>query len=90
MMKKSRANPAEIKKLDTLIKNEKARISKSILGGTAPVAPPAPPAPAPGGNKPAANTVPLRAQKIVNGKTVIITSTDGGNTWKDANGKVYN
>jgi hypothetical protein len=54
MMKKSRANPAEIKKLDTLIKNEKARISKSILGGTAPVAPPpAPPAPAPGGNKPA-------------------------------------
>jgi hypothetical protein len=92
-MKKGRANPVEIAKFDKLIADEKARISKSILGGTAPVAPPAAdaaPAPAPGGNKPGANKAPLRAQKIVNGKAVIITSTDGGTTWKDANGKVYN
>jgi len=45
MMKKSRANPEDIAKYDTLIADEKARIAKSLLSGNAL-------APAPGGNKP--------------------------------------
>jgi hypothetical protein len=47
MLKKGRADSGVVAKYDKLIADEKARISKNILGGTAPAAPPAPPAPAP-------------------------------------------
>jgi hypothetical protein len=92
-------NPAEIEKQNKKIEAERTKITNNVLrglnpDGTSPTAAPKTTAPtaAPKSDaapKPATNTVPLRAQKIVDGKAVIINSTDGGKTWKDANGKIY-
>lgn len=83
MMKKSRANPVEIAKLDKLIADEKARIAKSLLGGTAPAAPPAAdaaPVPAPGGNKPvAAKPLPAKKPDLVKG--TIYNTAQGPALW---------
>jgi hypothetical protein len=82
-MKKGRANPVEIAKFDKLIADEKARIAKSLLSGTAPVAPPAAdaaPAPAPGGSRPvAAQPLPAKKPDLVKG--TIYNTAQGPALW---------
>ncbi len=88
-------DPVKIKAANDAYKEEEKRVTDLALSqlgnvGKPGAKPPATPAAtvqsAAGAQK--ANTAPLKAQKIVNGKAVIITSVDGGTTWKDANGKV--
>ena len=71
--------------IDAKIAAEKDAAKQEILRGTTK---PGAGAGSSSSTKTSTEAVPLTATKLVDGKTVTITSTDGGKTWKDEAGKV--